>query len=336
MKVYYSGNYWGGHKFEHAGKEIPIKREFLWGGLKWHIPAIYACSKGLVIDYCIEIPKDIIENFFKRWNLDKRISGLSDEELEQLEKENPFTIDVDIAAKINGKELETSGMRALCWHPCEVEREQIGDVQEELMEYYNCDRTKGWRFIRTCFAWKTSRKPEIKELSLSFKERPAAYSGMHFTTEEDNSHKKEITCIHPVSKQEYKITLYECASQNLSEASFKFNKEQQFPNCYKILTYSIFPDLSQGEFIIRDCAKGDKPRRIKENSLAFDEVVACGIAIIGGSDGPSAIFIAGKDSDESNRRMACSSLHFTQVQKVEWRTIFYVKENEDFDMDIIL
>lgn len=335
MKVYYSGNYWGGHKFEHAGKEIPIKREFLWGGLKWHIPAIYACSKGFVIDYCIEIPKDIIENYFKRWNLDKRISGLSDEELEQLEKENPFSIDVDIAAKINGKELETSGMCAVGWHPSEVEREQIGDVQEELMEYYNCDRTKGWRFIRTCFPWKTSKKPEIKKLSLSFKERPAAYSGMHFTTE-DHCGRQEITCTHPVSKQEYKITLYECASQNLSEASFEFNNEQQFPNCYKILTYSIFPDLSQGEFIIRDCARGDKPRKIKENSLASDEVVACGIAIIGGSDGPSAIFIAGKDSDESNRRMACSSLHFTQVQKVEWRTIFYVKENEDFDMDIIL
>lgn len=63
MKVYYSGNFWGGHKFEHPGKEIPVRKEFMWGGLKWHIPAIYACSKGLVIDFCVEIPQKRIEKF---------------------------------------------------------------------------------------------------------------------------------------------------------------------------------------------------------------------------------------------------------------------------------
>lgn len=334
MKVYFSGNYWGGHKFEHAGKEIAVKREFLWGGLKWHIPAIYICAKGLVIDYCVEIPKATIEHFYKRWNLGHRISDLSDEELEQLEKENPFSIDIHITAKMNGKELESPRMCAIGWHPCEVEQEQIEDIQEELLEAYNCDRTKGWRFIRTCFPWKTSRKPEIKELSLSFKERPTAYSGIHFTTEEDHCNGQEITCIHPVSKQEYKIKLYECASQTLPEASFEFNKERQFPNCYKILTYSILPDLPQEEFVIRDCIRGDKPRRIKENSLASDEIISIGI--IGGSDGPSAIFIVENDSELRNKRTACSSLHFTQATKVEWRMIFYVRENEDLDMNIML
>lgn len=335
MKVYYSGNYWGGHKFEHAGKEISVKKEFLWGGLKWYIPSIYICSKGLVVDFCIEIPKDRIENYYKRWSQDKRTAGLSEEELEQMEKENPFSIDIEASARINGKELEHSRMCAAGWHPCEVEREQIGDVQEELMEYYNCDRNQGWRFIRASFPWKTARKPQIRTLLLTLNERPAAYSGIHFTTEATCG-RQEIMCIHPVTKQEYKITTYECKTATLPETPHHFSKAMKYPKQFYMLTYSISPELPQEEFRIKDCAASDKPKSIGIDSLTSNEISSAGVSIIGGAEGPTAIFIAGKNSEENNMRLACSSLHFIPVPKVEWRTIFYVKENKDFNIEIIL
>ncbi|MDD3172851.1 MAG: hypothetical protein PHF63_04195 [Herbinix sp.] len=335
MKVYYSGNFWGGHKYEQPGKEIPVNKEFVWGGLKWHIPAIYACSKGLVIDFCLEIPKERIETYLKRWNQDMRLSGLSDEELELMEKENPFSIDIEAVAKINGKELEPPSMYVVGWHPCEAEREMIEDVQEELMEYYDCDRNQGWKFIRACFSWKTTRKPKMKTLFLTLKKHPVAYSGVHFTTE-PHCDRQEILCKHPVSKQEYKIKIYECETATLSEKLLRFNEDMQYPNYFIKLSYSISPELPQEEFRIQDCARSDKPKCIGTISLAPNEISSVGVAVIGSADGPSAIFIARKDSEENNKRLTCSSLHFTQVPRVEWRTIFYVKENENFGIEIIL
>lgn len=335
MKVYYSGNYWGGHKFEQPGKEIPVRKEFIWGGLKWHIPAIYACSKGLVIDFCVEIPKERIEIYLKRWNQGKRLSELSDEESELMEKENPFTINIMAAAGINGKELKPPRMCAVGWHPSKTEGELIEDVQEELMECYNCDRNQGWRFIRACFPWRTSGKPKMKTLFLKLKEHPVAYSGIHFTTKAPCNRQK-IICNHPVTKQNFMLTIHECVATTLPEKQIGFNNNMKFPNYFNMLTYSISPELPQEEFKIQDCARSDKPKSIETNSLTSNEFSSCGLAVIGGAGGPSAIFIAGKASEEYDKRLACSSIHFTHVPEVEWRTLFYVKENEDFYMDIYL
>lgn len=335
MKVYYSGNFWGGQKYEHAGKEIPVKKEFYWRGLRWYIPAVYSCSKGMVIDFCICIPREQIEKYIKDWNIDKRLSGLSMEEYEQMEKENPFTIDFDVEAKINGKELEHPRMCATGWHPCDVERELIDDVEEELMEYYACDRSQGWRFVRVCLPWKTSRKPVLKTLFLTLKEKPVAYSGNHFVTKGACDGQK-IEFVHPITKKKYEITLYGCESSTLPATSFVYKKDMQYPDVFKILTYSISPELSPEEFSIKDCAENDPPKSKPVNSSDFDKMSHDRISSIGSSGGVSAIFIAPKSSKDYHKYFTCSSLHFSQVSKVEWRMVFYVKENEDFNQEIIL
>ena len=33
------------------GKEIPVEKTFLWDDEVWHVPAVYACGKGLVADF---------------------------------------------------------------------------------------------------------------------------------------------------------------------------------------------------------------------------------------------------------------------------------------------
>jgi len=334
MKVYFNGNFWGGHKFQHAGKEIPIKKEFCWGGLNWCIPAVYSCSKGLVIDFCVSIPRERIEKFLEHWKTGKRIASLSAEEYDQMEKENPFTINFEVDVKINGKELEHPRMCAVGWHPCDVEREQIEDLQEELMESYACDRSQGWRFIRVSFPWRTARKPELKTLSLTLKERPVAQKGEHFVTEE-SCDRHEITLIHPVSKKEHRLTFYGCEINTLSADSFRFKQAMEYPNIYNVLSYSISPELSPKEFSIQDCVRSDQPRSQGINSFVSNEMSANSLSIIGGADGPTAIFIPGKSSKKYHKRSACSSLHFSQVIKVEWRMIFYVKEYEDLSLEIV-
>jgi hypothetical protein len=332
MKVYYSGEFGQGQKFEKPGKEIRVKKAFMWGGQQWYIPAIYSCSKGLVIDFCVAIPRERVEIYYKNWNLEKRISELSNEELEKLENENPFTRNIEVVARVNGKELKFSRMCLVGWHPCEAEREQIEDEQEELMEYYNCDRNQGWSFIRACFSWSTTRKPKMKTIFLTLKEHPAAYFGVHFTTKVPCD-RHEIMCIHPVCEQTHKITIYECEKTSLSERLIQFNKDMQFPNYFNKLTYGISPELPQEEFQIQDCARSDKPKSLESNSSTSNVAASCCV-VIGGADGTFAIHAPTKDSEENLKRLACSSLHFTQVPEVEWRTIFYVKENEDYETEI--
>ena len=68
-KVYFDGNFWGHHGRERAGKEIPICKQFTWGDKVWHIPAIYSCSKGLVVDFCVQIPAEPIRKIKDKRNL---------------------------------------------------------------------------------------------------------------------------------------------------------------------------------------------------------------------------------------------------------------------------
>ena len=338
MKVYFSGNYWGGHKRERAGKEIPINKEFTWAGRLWRIPAAYSCSGGLVVDFCTRIPREQIEEFIRCWGLNRRKKDFSQEEWEQMERENPFGIDFDVKARINGKACKGSRSCAVGWHPCDVMRDQDESIQEELLDYYACDRSYGWRFARVCFPWATVRKPVIKTIGFHFREQPAVYQGEHFTTKDFDDMRK-IEFVHPISKQSYRLLLFRCETSVLPGESLRFPEtrfpeDMQYPNQYKTLTYSVLPEMLQSAFRILDCTESDRPRR-KENVTGANGISSIGI--IGISSGVSAIFIPEKDGEkELKQYAACSSLHFSPVSEVEWRMVFYVKEHEDICQEIVL
>ncbi len=106
MKVYYSGDFGHGQKFEQPGKENTCKQGIYVGGQQWYIPALLFCSKGLVIDFCVAIPRERVEMYYRNGIWKEEISRLSNEELEQLENENPFSKYIDVEAQVNGKELK--------------------------------------------------------------------------------------------------------------------------------------------------------------------------------------------------------------------------------------
>lgn len=335
MKVYYSGNFWGGHKYEHAGREILVNKTFEWGGLQWRIPAVYFCAKGLVLDFCVEIPRERIENYYKHWNQTRRLSGLSEEDHIQMQKDNPFTIELQVAAKVNGRSLDHCRMCAVGWHPFDEEREHDEKVQEELLEYYACDRSQGWRFIRVCFPWKTSKKPKGKSISLTLEQAPTLYNGERFVTVE-SSEQKDYQLLHPITGKEHKLIISECKTQTLPENTFRFHDGMEYPNTFNVLTYRLSPELSMKEFMVQDCVRSDKPRTNNLNSISEMGKSACSVGIIGRASGISAIFVPGEGTQEYHWHTAYSSLHFDAVSRVEWRTMFYVKETEDMKVEIEL
>lgn len=112
----------------------------------------------------------------------------------------------------------------------------------------------------------------------------------------------------------------------------RFLQEYRFPEYLCILSYQVEPPLPEGEvLILQDCLSSDSPVQIaKEHS---GKKGACAISMIGGSDGPAAIFFAGnvkgKESRQKGEReipqqetpiqTAYSALHFQPVSGAKWQ-----------------
>ena len=109
-KVYFDGNFWGHHGRERAGKEIFIRKQFTWGETMWYIPTIYACSKGLVIDFCVQIPVECIRAFMEKWSLaiESDVSDFTNEKVMKIEAENPMSIRMNPEIVLNDKIISAS------------------------------------------------------------------------------------------------------------------------------------------------------------------------------------------------------------------------------------
>ena len=89
------------------------------------------------------------------------------------------------------------------------------------------------------------------------------------------------------------------------------------------------PALPQGHFRLQDCVQNDQPvPKMTEGSAAA-------IGIIGGADGPTAIFVAA-EAEEIPALTAYSALHFEPVapEKVEWQAVFLEKTKEDIVVEL--
>ena len=64
------------------------------------------------------------------------------------------------------------------------------------------------------------------------------------------------------------------------------------------------------------------------------DFAALSIAVIGGADGPTSVFLL---SNGSSRRphSACSALTFEPAEEVEWKAAFREKPCEDFEIDLL-
>ena len=67
-KVTYDGGFWD--NCGRAGKEIPVGKTFSWGDEVWYLPAVYACGKGLVVDFCVEVAPERVKAFIDKWDLE--------------------------------------------------------------------------------------------------------------------------------------------------------------------------------------------------------------------------------------------------------------------------
>ena len=324
MDVYHGGNIWVKNKNETRLAALTVNQAFLWDKQDIFIPAVYVGKAGAVLDVCAKIPTEDMKVFLKKWDKDRRQSLKLPEEYEQIEADNPSCREFTVAMSLDDTTLIHSMSSSIRWYPKEIllmentnpdsEEEWKNEKQaDEWMDAYGCDRNCCWYFERLSYNWKDNPILSPKKLSLAFQADFISITAGHFSTD-GACDGKSIKTAHPVTGQEYTLTLHDCEQTWHSFAEIGA-KGVSYPEYCQILSYDITPEIDRNLFDIRDCNQGDQPR------IGNTQV----------ESGASAIFLAGK-SATPDKRMAASSLHFKPVSNVQWRIVFQIKPKNDLEI----
>ena len=330
--VYYEGGFgrhWG---HDRPGEEIPVHKTFAWGGKTWHIPAVYACGKGLVVDLCVEIDPGELGAFLERWRpWAEGERPMTPEDEERQDAENPMTLDYSPGLTVNGRLLGGRSGNGSGWVPMylrpEGERERYTQQDWEnlwIMEHYGLDPEKGWMFWRDSFPWATKGKPKLKTLSLTLEARPKPIPGPRFTVSGPGD---RVELANPVTGQIHTLRVVAYEAQEVDMSDLPDSEGWDYPSHCTFMTYTVEPELSREALSVQDMEHGDRPRPKPLDAIGgANGPAACSIGIIGGADGPTTVLVACAravpDSGQPQLRSACSALRFTPPERVQWRTVF--------------
>lgn len=341
-KVYFDGGFNGRHTGRgRPGKEIAVNKTFIWGGNVWHVPAVYICGQGLVVDLCMEIDPAALKAFIGKWaGREEEIRRFTPEEQEQWMAENPTQVSCDVKTTVNGRELRCRSGIGFGWTPdsCRPESERWRSQQDWeaiwLMEHYGLDQERGWLFNRDCFPWTTKSKPALKTLSLSLERNAKAVPGPRFTVSGVGD---TVEFVHPVTGEAHTLRVVEYEAREMNSRGLP--PEWEYPAHYTALSYTVEPELPREALTVRDRAQGDAPRPKPPKELAAviggadGSAAAVSVGIIGGADGPTAILLA--NGKAGRPRAACSALYFDPPEQVEWRMVFYQKTVEGMTVELL-
>lgn len=349
-KVCYEGGFWGKGR---GGEEVPLGQTFSWGGNVWHIPSVYRCGAGLVVDCCIEA------------------GAFEGTEGQQKQAENQFwEMDFEASVEINGKTSNRKTGYGTAWRPAESldEGEQPDQEAGRVLKHYGLPLDRKWIIRRESFPWAVKTKPKIKSLKLSLSPRAVPISGTTFQTPQVG---ESVILVHPVTGTEHRLTVEKWEP---AEMDGRFlDKMWNFPRFFYQMTYTLDPDLPGSSFNLQDLAEGDSPvregaaeepaarsspatlnpdlpgrsfnlqdladgdRPVRE--AAAEEPAArsspANIGIIGGASGPTAIFITGRGKEDAGFHIACSSCRFQRVPPAEWQAVFWEKPCGDIQVTLL-
>ena len=327
-KVSFDGGFWGGDG--KPGKEVSIRRHFFWDSEKWYIPAAYICDEGLVLDYCMEADPEEVKAFIDKWDLlNEERNHYTLEQQEQMEREHPLNADFYGKITCNWQGLQAGHSCGVTWLPasCVPEKMRQDDTAKDILTHYGLEETKGWAFHRWSYPWSETAVQDLYALVLRLERQPENIAGQHFMAP---SVGESITLIHPLTGETYTLTVHELEQQELPERLFP-DANMEYPRHLFTMCYSLEPDITGRGFLIQDCDHGDKPRR-KRKDLVETAACAATIGVIGGADGPTAVFVG---ANTPKLHAACSALHFEPVAEVEWRTVFSEKRMEDVEIQLL-
>ena len=323
MKVYFSGNFSTHERFERPGQELGCDAYSSWAGQHWYIPAVYLCSKGLVADVCRMVPREDLKAYRDKWAAYEGQDDVPEELYRQADAENPFdAIAYQPEIIVNGKTMEYKRGAGLYYDPYNPQESASGEEVRRVMAHYGLDAAQGWEVRRWVFPWETKRRPKnITSMALKFIAREQPHPAVRFHAEPG----KVVKFMHPVSGVPCTLTVQALEPAQLPVRNFPHADTWDWPLCCVQMCYTLTPAPSEGWVQVNDLADSDRPVQKKQEEGA-EHTKAGVIGVIGGTDGPTAVFVAGKS--DGMTRTAVSSVHFAPVspQGVEWEVVYYQKD----------
>lgn len=349
MEVYFNTNYWGHPNSAEPMKPIEIKKEFTYGEITGFIPAAYVSEEGIALDFCVRIPNEKVQAFWDKWHT--KMDGVLDmEDAKQIGVEDPFRMDFGIKIAVNGMELENALGCSISYTTI-YDNVQAADMklERQMLAEYGCDSEGSWCFRRQMSRW--DKQPEIiEEIGVNFFTYEKPYEGEEIAIGMD-SVGKTYELRHPRSGEIYQLTIDKVEQQaldcefleqideglrnrvirnhNLNNDKLDNrelnNLEIVYPSQYLSVAYHLTPEIAQNQFVLKSAGKGDSPRGMLEKQ-------ASAVTVIGGCDGPTSIFFAGKNGGQG--RLALTDLYFEPLESCLWNPVFMEKEQEDMQLII--
>ncbi|MBR5513930.1 MAG: hypothetical protein IKV85_08115 [Ruminococcus sp.] len=329
-KVCYEGGFY--RQKGRGGTEIPVNSIFEWNGCIWHISALYACGKGIVADFCIEVNQQKLKNFFTKYEQYRdREHTLSNELRREIEAENPLSLDFRASLTVNGKKLRSEHGCSVSWISSDILYSDMENTEESenVVSHYNLDKEKSWLLYRCSFPWTTARKPAIKSIKLNLSANCVSIGGISFENPAVND---VIKFTHPITKKEHTMTVLEYEQQELAEKAFAHG-EYLFPRHHWAMVYTLEPDIPDTKMYISDIQQNEQPKRTPHMPYEPQSDYSVSIGIIGGADGPTAIFASARKN--GNSHIALSALHFEPVSHVQWKMTFREKLSGDIEINLL-
>ena len=310
MKPSYSSDFDKKSSF-FIGRSQKTLRTFTLWGIRSCIPAVYRYKEGIVFDLFTFPEEEKVRNFYKAYA--GKEDSFSPAPLRRLEGEHPCPNILPCTIRINGipaAQWDSQNFLHMPWAP---ENENLKRVLEKT--YGN--------FIKreSCFSCQRFRvtfpDPLIKtgvlgalfpsrvvSLSLEFPSREIFFPlELEFTVSEREGSGRytEISFRHPETQILHTLYLQKEELERLPGDT---------PLWVTPILYEIRPPLSSGEELCFDSSISI-PQTGDGFGFSPEATGSASIGIIGGADGPTAIFTGGLDTKELPRGAHGGSLHYT-------------------------
>jgi hypothetical protein len=297
MKIYYDSSIWNKGK-GLCGLSQRINWQFEYAGTKRCIPVIYRFSKGIVFDVITILDETKIREFFEKYEpIEETLTPLQQRYVEQ---EHPYQAVPIKEIWINGKQVEngysSSSAMSIPWVQHDHELTCVQKAYSSILKdtaCFTCERfcvpypetdskiKKLLRFLRM---------DRVNKIKLST--YPVQWFfplDIHFEMTVDEK-KKELCFKHPITG--IKHTLYFQRAQTM-ELPIGAGRNRSFYIMQSM--YEIEPALPQGDALQFDSSI-QYTESLKDE---FSPTATSSIGIIGGADGPTAIFFSSKGEEKN-------------------------------------
>lgn len=292
MNIYYSSSIRNRECLQDKGRKVGIKQWVDWRfeylGRSYIIPCIYRFNEGIVIDILQPLNQEEIEAFIEKYK-DAEDRELTRYEEEQIEREHPCRKFTLREIWLNGKCINhIFGSSSAQFLAGIYEEKCLLPLKEAYKAYLGA--CTSFSCQRVCINYPTSRR---KKNRIKYFGRRQSIKTLKFNIDEEwISHAIEKSFLLGEEEAKYQISFTHPITGMLHDIKFDWEEAIEIPmprskegKVYgQLASYCINPSLEAGEWLEFD------------NTTHYEKVAETRPEIMGGADGPTAIFITGKSS----------------------------------------